>query len=432
MIIPEWGEVAGGIATYYRQLVPELINLGHDVQVFFGSASVMDQEPPEPFAHSLRSQNYRDHLERFAHLKPLAGLDGHLAAAWALKQQVDEAARVQPFDIIECCDWGLGFMPWLETAEPLVVRLHASLSQIARAEQLPGERAFQTLTALIEQLGFAWADGLVTYAEANAEQWSALLGRSVSVIRPAYALAEVGSGTGRALVSGKIQRWKGVEVLLQAMERVPEAQLDWYGRDMPTRLEGKAVSMSELMGQRYPGCWGSRLRPCGMVPPSELAERRRQAAFVVVPSSWDVFNFTVVEAMASGIPTVVSSGAGAAELLEHGTNGFRFEVGDPAGLADCLRDCLAMDAAQRQAMGEAARSTVVRHLDPATQAGRHVAFYEDVANAERRQRPLELWRSVLDSAGGLSGAEDLAQNLAGRDLAKALVERGAQRLRLQR
>ncbi|MEM1088964.1 MAG: glycosyltransferase family 4 protein [Pseudomonadota bacterium] len=432
LIIPEWGEVAGGIATYYRHLVPELISLGHDVQVFVGSSSVIDEEPQEPFAHGLQNRIYQQHLQRFAHLKPLAGLDRHLAAAWALKQQVDEAAREQPFDVVECCDWGLGFMPWLESDTPLAVRLHASLSQIADAEQLPGERVFQTVTALIEQLGLTWADGLVTYANANADRWSALLGKPVSVIRPPYPLAEISGGTGRALVSGKIQRWKGVEVLLQAMERVPDAQLDWYGRDMPTRLDGKPISMSELMAKRFPKCWGSRLIPRGMVSPSELAKRRRESAFVVVPSRWDVFNLTAVEAMASGIPAIVSSGAGASELVEHGENGFRFEADDPAGLADCLCRCLALRPAEREAMGAAARATVAEQLDPANQARRHVEFYERVASVERPARPVDLWGSILDSAGGQTGAGDLAQNIAGRDLAKALVERGAQRLGLQR
>lgn len=433
LIIPEWGEVAGGLATYYRHLVPHLRNQGHEVHVFFGGSSVMDHSADngqaDDWVHCLQSAHYQQYLPQFEHLRALAGLDGHLAAAWGLWSQAQAFAGGKPWDLVECCDWGLGFMPWLADDTPLVVRLHASLGQIARTEKLPGQAAFQSVCSVVEQLGLYWADALVTYSNANAASWERRLGQPVSVVRPAYPVEPVSRCLdAKGLVSGKIQSWKGVEVLCQALERCPEVAIDWYGRDMPTHHQGRTRSMSQLMQQRYPNVWRTQLSAKGMVTPTELKTKRQGAAFVVVPSSWDVFNFTVVEAMAGAIPTVCSRGAGAGELISHGDNGLVFEPGDAAQLAECLQQLMAMGDDQRAAMGQAGRECVAQSLDPETQAARHIDHYQKTLDQPARQRPPSLWDALQDSMAVNSGTLDVAQNLAGRDLLRALANRGRQRL----
>ena len=67
----------------------------------------------------------------------------------------------------------------------------------------------------------------------------------------------------------------------------------------------------------------------------------------------------VNEAMASGIPAVVSDQVGCREdLVVDGETGFSFRTGDARGLAACLAT-LAADPIRSAAMGEAARDRVV-------------------------------------------------------------------------
>ncbi len=427
LVIPEWGQVAGGLATYYRHLVPELQQAGHEVQVFVGSAYFMDQPSDQPFVHVLRAEDQHKHLPRFSHLQPLAGLGAHLAAAWGLRDRVQQVADHTPFDLVECCDWGLGFVPWVCGDTPLVVRLHASLSQIARAEQLAGEAAFQSMVGLLEQVGLGLADELVTYSSANAKFWSRQLSRPVSLNRPAYPVEPAASGQGGGLASGKIQRWKGVELLCEAMSRLPETHIHWYGRDMPTADNGRLVSMSKRLARKYPKVWPKRLQPQGMVSPQELKKRRQQAGFVVVPSSWDVFNFTAVEAMAAAIPVIVCQGAGASELVDHGRNGLTFAPDNPDQLADCLSQLSAMSASQRRAMGQAGRATVAEELEPAARAAQHLGVYQALLDSPREPRGSDPWDHLLCAGDGRSGALDMASNLSGRVLGKALLQRVGQR-----
>ena len=52
-----------------------------------------------------------------------------------------------------------------------------------------------------------------------------------------------------------------------------------------------------------------------------------------MPSLDDAFGLSVLEAMASGLPVVISSNVGARDCVEHGGNAFVFESGDVDALA---------------------------------------------------------------------------------------------------
>jgi glycosyltransferase involved in cell wall biosynthesis len=83
--------------------------------------------------------------------------------------------------------------------------------------------------------------------------------------------------------------------------------------------------------------------------------RYYQAADVfVLPTRVDLWGMTVVEAMASGIPAVTTTGAGAADVVTHEHDGFVLpEPLDPALLATTL-DRLVGDAGLRTRIGRAA------------------------------------------------------------------------------
>jgi UDP-glucose:(heptosyl)LPS alpha-1,3-glucosyltransferase len=78
----------------------------------------------------------------------------------------------------------------------------------------------------------------------------------------------------------------------------------------------------------------------------------------ILPSRYDPFPNTALEALAMGLPAIVSSRCGAAEIIEPGTNGWVCRPDDPRGLASLM---LAADEAIRdEGMGPAARATAER------------------------------------------------------------------------
>src|SRR5437762_4647887 len=78
----------------------------------------------------------------------------------------------------------------------------------------------------------------------------------------------------------------------------------------------------------------------------------------ILPSRYDPFPNTALEALAMGLPAIVSSRCGAAEIVEPGANGWVCEPDDAPGIARLMQ---AADGAIRDArMARAARSTAER------------------------------------------------------------------------
>ena len=80
---------------------------------------------------------------------------------------------------------------------------------------------------------------------------------------------------------------------------------------------------------------------------------------LVLPSRYEPFGSTVLEALAMGLPAIVSSRCGAAEIIEPDVNGWVCEPDDAAGIA--RRMALAADAARGAGMRTAARATAERY-----------------------------------------------------------------------
>jgi len=92
--------------------------------------------------------------------------------------------------------------------------------------------------------------------------------------------------------------------------------IDWVGRDTEYREAG--MSMSKSLAKTYPDVWNTKVIPVGPKSPEEAQALQAQAKFLVVPSTWDVFNYVCVEAVAQGQVVICSDGAGACSLIING------------------------------------------------------------------------------------------------------------------
>ncbi|MER8370175.1 glycosyltransferase [Mesorhizobium sp. M1378] len=116
-------------------------------------------------------------------------------------------------------------------------------------------------------------------------------------------------------------------------------------------------------------------------------------AFVHVPLV-EQWGLVVNEAMASGIPSIVSclSGAGLA-LIEHGKNGFLVSPHDKHDIAEMLSQVFALSPAERIAIGASARSTIARWGPDRFAEGLKASVA--AANAAPRKGRLYFWDRIL-------------------------------------
>jgi 1,2-diacylglycerol 3-alpha-glucosyltransferase len=86
------------------------------------------------------------------------------------------------------------------------------------------------------------------------------------------------------------------------------------------------------------------------------------AGCLVLPSVSEPWGLVVNEAMASGLPVIVSERCGCVEeLVEPGRNGLVFDPRDESGLTACLSHVERMSERERQAMGARSRTIVARY-----------------------------------------------------------------------
>ena len=97
----------------------------------------------------------------------------------------------------------------------------------------------------------------------------------------------------------------------------------------------------------------------------------------VQPTAGEGIGGAAIEALASGLPLVVTPNGGITEVYEEGRSGLAVHRQTPEGLAEVLLE-LVLDAPRRAAMGSAARARAQAHFG-IERAGRELlAVYDEL------------------------------------------------------
>jgi glycosyltransferase involved in cell wall biosynthesis len=110
-------------------------------------------------------------------------------------------------------------------------------------------------------------------------------------------------------------------------------------------------------------------------------------ADVVVSTSVEAeaFGRVIAEAQAMGRPVIATDHGAARETVAQGETGWLVPPGDAGALAEALREALALDAAQRDALARRVIANVRSEYTRELMCDRTLAVYAEVL-AERRRR----------------------------------------------
>jgi glycosyltransferase involved in cell wall biosynthesis len=192
-------------------------------------------------------------------------------------------------------------------------------------------------------------------------------------LEPDADLEEFASGGPVAAPIAVLRPQKAVHVFVEAapaiLERVPEARLavigDGYERE---NLEALAARLG----------LGERLRFFDYRPPA--ARQLASLDVFVLPSAWESFPISILEAMACGVPQVVTDVGGSGEALSPGETGLLCPPNDPPALAEAIVELLS-DAGRRARMAEASRARHREHFGLERMIDATAALYDRVVAA---------------------------------------------------
>jgi glycosyltransferase involved in cell wall biosynthesis len=183
------------------------------------------------------------------------------------------------------------------------------------------------------------------------------------------------------MLPGRLSRWKGHGVLLEALRRLGRSQLHCV-------IVGAG---SERYRRELTAAIKRRPLPCSI---SILDECRDMAAAymladVVVSASTEPEGFgrVIVEAQAMGRPVIATAHGGAGETVLPDETGWLVPPGDSLALARAIAEALDLEAGERMALAERAIAHMREEFSTARMTERTIAVYEELLLAAHSVHP---------------------------------------------
>lgn len=151
-------------------------------------------------------------------------------------------------------------------------------------------------------------------------------------------------------------------------------------------LSGAGPLENELREQVAALGLGARVCFPGFLQYPDLPACYGLAGALVLPSATDQWGLVVNEAMASGLPVLVSSRCGCApDLVCEGENGHTFEPGDASALADLMKRTAETSPERLAQMGKRSREIIAAYTPQAFAVGLKAALECALARRPRRK-----------------------------------------------
>ncbi|MDJ0390840.1 glycosyltransferase family 4 protein [Roseomonas sp. E05] len=192
----------------------------------------------------------------------------------------------------------------------------------------------------------------------------------VAALRAAWGVPE---GRPVLLLPGRLTRWKGQGVLLEALARLPAPRpfallLGEAGRGaFAEELRRRAVELGLAGDVAMPG--HSDDLPAAFL----LADLALHCS-----TDAEAFGRTIVEAQAMARPVIAADLGAPRETVRQGETGWRVPPGNPAALAAAIAHALALPPAERAAIGARAQAVVRAEYTTAAMQRATLAVYREL------------------------------------------------------
>ncbi len=425
---------SGGIGTYTSNIVQQLVERGETVhvigQLWQGAEQTrVTQCGGRWVIHRVPLQDWEE-----SGCQPRADLPSGEARAlfasplwaqsfaWQAGELAEQLIEQEGIDVVEAPDYeaplyylqlrrALGLGPAREP--PLIVHLHSPTELIAHYDDWDPGRADVVTARRLEHYSLRAADAVLCPSRFLMEQAVSRYGierTSVEVIP--YPMGDVDHvdrdpktwKQGSICYVGRLERRKGVIEWIQAAVAAATQDSELIFEFIGANVLGTArMKVDELARILVPAELQRRFVFHGQRERAEIVSLLRGARMAVVPSRWDNFPHTCIEAMASGLPIIASPHGGMAEMIEDGRTGWLADSASSYDLYRALRRAVATPPEQLALMGSQSSETIRRVCDNRKVVTRQLDFRRALSDrgADRSRRlPRDLSRSGEVPTGG--------------------------------
>jgi glycosyltransferase involved in cell wall biosynthesis len=247
--------------------------------------------------------------------------------------------------------------------KPLVTTLHGTDVRLARtvAFSRPGFRHVMTHSAAVTAVS--------RYLAAEAQQ---VVSGPAPIVAPMPVATDLFTPGGartrdRLLFVGRLNKQKGIELLLHSLSRIPDPslRLDVVGDGDDRDALGQLATALGI---------ADRVTWHGSLPQAKLAKFYRSAAALVVPSVGEGLGLVAVEAQLCETPVIAFDSGGIPDIVQHDRTGVLVNEVDAGALAAGLVSLLERDD-RGAALGAAGRLHALATFAPESVARRYADIY---------------------------------------------------------
>ena len=345
----------GGIGTYTQSVAAGLADEGHHVHVMTasGQGNTIDFEEGV-WVHRLEvkhvSQDLGNDLSIPQHIWNYSA---------TMREELHKINQRRPITAVEAPIWDTeGIAPLLDGSFPLVLSLHTTLGIWLEThdDQRNDEaymRDFGAPMLALERFMFEKSTAIHANSRAIVDRLSEVYSvefdpEKTRIIHhgvqdpsalPRTIHSSSNTGDLHILFVGRLEERKGIDILLQTVPelaaRYPYLVWDIVGDDAIPWAGGVTLRAGFATWPSYHSC-AAHVHFHGKVSSEDLRGFFARADIVVVPSRFESFGLTVIEAFAYGKPVIATRAGGISEIVADNVNGLLVEPGDAPGLAAAL------------------------------------------------------------------------------------------------
>ena len=376
MVSPYDWCVAGGVKSHIQHLAAHFRDWGHEVTIF-APASERAKVSGEVVVMG-KPRNLR-----------VSGSVARISFAWS-SPRVKEALAGGDFDVVHLHEPLMPLLPY----HFLRYSSAANVGTFHAAKE--GGNRFYGYTTPFTRRWFRKLDGKIAVSPAAASLVSRYFVGYFNIIpngidyehfsAPHEPLEEFMDGKRNILFVGRPEKRKGLKYLLRAYLRIREQEKDTrlivVGAGDFTRYENLMRPFPDVVFRAH-------------VPYEELPRYHRSATVFVAPNTGNESQgYSLLEALAAGLPVVASNIEGFAGVVTSETEGLLVPPKDDEAIAAAVVRLL-RNPAQRKAMGKRGQ-VLAAHYSWDNVAHRLMSYYErllyerqQVAESRRKRRPAQ-------------------------------------------
>ncbi len=372
-----------GLASYYYNLATALADAGHQVFVITVKGIAGGTGDSNNLRCIAVKQNlYSQSTVTAPSMKSVLGLAARMTFSFAAMRRVIKLDRKFALDLIiapELFAQGLCTALWLKSK--LVTRIHTPSEVVDFYNQRYPSRWLGRLNGFPERLQVRLSRGIYAasprLASEVARHWR-MAPDNIRIIPNGIHCEWVRRSAGNykrsipcryMLYFGRLERRKGVSILATALAAVfagdPDICMVFVGRD----CGWKEKIMAE--NSRY----SARIKFYDTLSKEHLFEIVLHSTLVILPSLFENFANTGLEAMALGKVVIGTTGTSFEDLITDGENGFLVPPGDAASLSAKILECLRRDDLDR--IGENAYQHILQY-DMSEVVKQHVNYFREI------------------------------------------------------